>query len=230
MRPRCFVVVPAAGIGKRMGSSVPKQYLPLAGKPVLQQTLEKLLAVEEVRQIVVALAPEDVRWPQLPAASHPRIQTTLGGAERADSVLAGLYALKESVGDRDWVLVHDAARPCLRPDDVRRLLEELAGDPVGGILALPSVDTLKQVGQGEIQGTLDRSRVWRALTPQMFRYRLLRDSLQRALAAGEAITDESNALEYSGYRPRIVEGSPDNIKITRPEDLPLAEFFLGQAQ
>jgi len=228
VKTNCFVVVPAAGSGKRMGSSIPKQYLPLAGKPVLQHTLESLLAVGEVKQVIVALAAEDVRWPQLPAASHPKVRTTLGGAERADSVLAGLYTLEEVAEATDWVLVHDAARPCLRPQDVVLLLECLADDRVGGILALPSVDTLKQVGEGEIQGTLDRTRVWRALTPQMFRYRLLRDALERALTAAEVITDESNAVEYAGYRPKIVEGSPDNIKITRPEDLPLAEFYLRQ--
>ncbi len=228
MRPNCYVVVPAAGSGKRMGAAVPKQYLTLAGKPVLQHTLERLLAVEEIRHVMVALAADDGRWLQLPAASHPRILTTVGGAERADSVLAGLHALEEIAQDQDWVLVHDAARPCLKPDDVIRLLGHLMDDPVGGILALPSVDTLKQVEGDAILGTLDRTTVWRALTPQMFRYRLLRDALEQALKAGQVITDESNALEYAGYRPRIVEGSPDNIKITRPEDLPLAEFYLGQ--
>ncbi len=228
MRPRCFVVVPAAGVGKRMGASIPKQYLELAGRPVLQHTLERLLAVREVRHVMVALAADDDRWPQLPVASHPRVLTTIGGVERADSVLAGLRSLEEIALEDDWVLVHDAARPCLRTGDVVRLLERLAEDPVGGILALPSVDTLKQVEEGAIQQTLDRRRIWRALTPQMFRYGLLCDALERALNAGQVITDEANAMEYAGFRPKIVEGSPDNIKITRPEDLPLAEFYLGQ--
>jgi len=228
MRPHCFVVVPAAGIGRRMGAAVPKQYLELAGRPVLQHTLERLLAVKEVRHVMVALAAEDDRWPELSVASHPRVLTTVGGAERADSVLAGLRSLEDIATAEDWVLVHDAARPCLRPDDVVRLLERLAEDPVGGILALPSVDTLKEVEAGTIRKTLDRGRVWRALTPQMFRYGLLRESLEQALVAGRVITDEANAIEHAGLQPKIVEGSPDNIKITRPEDLPLAEFYLGQ--
>ncbi len=228
MRPHCFVVVPAAGIGRRMGAAVPKQYLELAGRPVLQHTLERLLAVKEVRHVMVALAAEDDRWPGLSVASHPRVLTTVGGAERADSVLAGLRSLEDIATAEDWVLVHDAARPCLRPDDVVRLLERLAEDPVGGILALPSVDTLKEVEAGTIRKTLDRGRVWRALTPQMFRYGLLRESLEQALVAGRVITDEANAIEHAGLQPKIVEGSPDNIKITRPEDLPLAEFYLGQ--
>ena len=228
MNVRCFAVIPAAGSSKRMGAAIPKQYLTLLGKPVLQHTIERLLAVSAIERIVVALAADDPRWPELPAAREPRVTATRGGAERGDSVLAGLQALAGVAGDDDWVLVHDAARPCLRPDDVERLRAELADDPVGGILALPSVDTLKEVAGGEILATLDRDRIWRALTPQLFRYGLLTDALQRALAAGAVITDEASAVEWAGRRPKIVEGRPDNIKITRPEDLALAEFYLRQ--
>ncbi|BCX82288.1 2-C-methyl-D-erythritol 4-phosphate cytidylyltransferase [Methylomarinovum caldicuralii] len=228
MKVRCFAVVPAAGSGKRMGAAVPKQYLELLGRPVLQHTLERLLAVAAVERVVVALAADDPRWPALLAASDPRVMTTIGGAERGDSVLAGLRALAAEAGPDDWVMVHDAARPCLRPDDVEKLLAELKGDPVGGILALPSVDTLKEVEGRDIVATVDRSRIWRALTPQLFRYRLLTEALERALAAGATITDEASAVEWAGRRPKIVEGHPGNIKITRPEDLPLAEFYLRQ--
>ena len=228
MRPRCFAVVPAAGQGRRMGSEIPKQYLTLAGKPVLQHTLERLLVVPDLELIVVALAAGDRRWSELPLSRHPRVMVTQGGAERADSVLAGLKVLENRAADQDWVMVHDAARPCLRPADAVKLLQELAEDPVGGILALPSVDTLKEVERGEIRQTLSRHRIWRALTPQLFRYRLLRQALERALAEGLQVTDESSAVESAGYRPKIVEGSPDNIKITQPEDLPLAAFILGR--
>ncbi len=223
---RYFVVVPAAGVGKRMGAAVPKQYLPLAGKPVLQHTLDSLFKVACLEQVVVALAPVDPYWPQLAAAADPRIKVTVGGKERADSVLQGLRALAGIAQDLDWVLVHDAARPCLRPQDVERLIEAVEEDPVGGILALPSVDTLKEVEGNRIQTTVDRHRIWRALTPQMFRYRLLYDAMQAAVTAQVKVTDEAQAVEWAGFKPKIVEGSPDNIKITRSEDLPLAEFLL----
>jgi len=225
-----FAVIPAAGRGRRMGAEIPKQYLTLAGKPVLQHAVERLLAVAAIDRIVVALAEGDGFWPRLPVARDPRVVATVGGAERADSVLAGLKALGRMAEDEDWVLVHDAARPCLRSADVEKLLAELGSDPVGGILALPSVDTLKEVADGAVLGTVDRSRVWRALTPQLFRFGLLRSSLERALAEGVTVTDEASAVEWAGYRPRIVEGYPDNIKITRPEDLALAEFYLRQWQ
>ncbi|GAB6067524.1 2-C-methyl-D-erythritol 4-phosphate cytidylyltransferase [Methylothermus subterraneus] len=227
---RYFAVVPAAGSGRRMGAQVPKQYLLLAGKPVLERALESLLQVEKIEKVVVALAPADPYWPKLTLASHPKLATTVGGQERAHSVRNGLHALAGIAQAQDFVLVHDAARPCLRPADVERLIAALAEDPVGGILALPSVDTLKYVEAGRISATLDRSRVFRALTPQMFRFGLLVDALQAALAAGVAVTDEAQAVERAGYAPRIVEGSDYNLKITRPEDLKLAEFFLEQSK
>ncbi len=223
---RYFAVVPAAGVGKRMGADVPKQYLPLAGKPVLQHALESLLRVKRLEKVVVALAPDDPYWHKLEIASHPKIVATVGGAERADSVLNGLHALEGVAWEEDFVLVHDAARPCLRPEDVERLIDTLADDPIGGILAIPSVDTLKQVEAGRIRSTLERCRIWRALTPQMFRFALLLDALKSALAADVAVTDEAQAVEWAGYAPKIVEGSVDNLKVTRPEDLSLAEFFL----
>lgn len=224
--PRFWAVVPAAGVGKRMGAEVPKQYLQVLGKAVLEHTLERLLSVEALAGIAVALGPEDGYWADLPCSKHPKIRRAPGGKERADSVLSGLHNLEGLARPDDWVLVHDAARPCLTRTDVEKLMTSLADDPVGGILALPVSDTLKRVEGDSIQETLDRSRIWRALTPQMFRYGLLRHALEDAAERGRAVTDEASAMELKGFRPKLVEGRPDNIKITRPEDLPLAAFYL----
>jgi 2-C-methyl-D-erythritol 4-phosphate cytidylyltransferase len=225
---RFFAVVPAAGAGRRMGADIPKQYLQIHDKPVLQHTLERLLSVEELQTVVVALGKEDGWWPELPFVEHPRVLATEGGKERADSVLNALEALAEQARFEDWVLVHDAARACVTASDIRRLMDTLIDDPVGGILALPSSDTLKGVDGQRIVDTVDRRHVWRALTPQMFRYGELRDALAQAARDGLTVTDEASALELRGLQPRIVEGRADNIKITRPEDLPLAAFYLEQ--
>lgn len=221
-------VVPAAGVGKRMGANTPKQYLPVCGKPVLQHTLERLLSVEALSAVVVALGKDDGYWPDLPFADTPRVLTAAGGKERSDSVLSALHRLEGRAENDDWVLVHDAARLCITRADVLKLIDTLRHDPVGGILALPSSDTLKGVSDGIIVDTVDRNHVWRALTPQMFRYGALKHALERAAELGLAVTDEASALELDGQTPRIVEGRPDNLKITRPEDLPLAAFYLEQ--
>lgn len=226
--PAFWAVVPAAGVGKRMGSATPKQYLQVRGKPVLQHTLERLLSVEILSAVVVALGPEDGFWAELPFAGNPRIITTVGGKERADSVLAALRRLDGVAAADDWVLVHDAARLCITRGDIFKLIETLGHDAIGGILALPSTDTLKGVEAGRIVDTVDRNHVWRALTPQMFRCGALRQALEEAAARGLTVTDEASALELQGKTPRIVEGRPDNIKITRPEDLSLAAFYLEQ--
>lgn len=226
--PRFWGAVPAAGVGKRMGAATPKQYLEVRGRPALQHTLERLLAVAEFSAVVVALGAEDGYWPDLPFADHPRVLTAPGGKERADSVLSALTRLEGLADDDDWVLVHDAARLCVTVSDIRKLMQTLADDPVGGILALPSSDTLKGVENSRIVDTVDRNHVWRALTPQMFRVGALRAALQDAAARGLTVTDEASALELQGLAPRIVEGRPDNIKITRPEDLALAAFYLEQ--
>ena len=221
-----WAVVPAAGVGKRMGGDIPKQYLQVMGKPVLQHTLDRLLSVESLQGIQVALGAEDGYWQDLPASRHPRVHAVPGGRERADSVHSALLHLAGRARPDDWVLVHDAARLCLTRGDVMKLIEALQEDPVGGILAVPVSDTLKTVENGLITGTPDRSRVWRALTPQMFRYGLLCRALAEAEEQGKLVTDEASALELAGYQPKIVEGRPDNLKITRPEDLPLAAFYL----
>lgn len=225
---RFWGVVPAAGVGKRMGGTIPKQYLQVHGKPVLQHTLERLLAVERFTAIAVALGAEDGYWPDLPFSDHPRVITAPGGRERADSVLSALIRLEELALENDWVLVHDAARLCITAGDILNLMEQLEDHEVGGILALPSTDTLKGVEAGVIVDTVDRNHVWRALTPQMFRYGALRHALEDAGKRDLVVTDEASALELQGRRPAIVEGRPDNIKITRPEDLPLAAFYLEQ--
>jgi len=219
-------IVPAAGVGRRMGAELPKQYLEVRGKPVLQHTADRLLAVPRLRGLVVALGREDPFWPGLECAADPRVRVCEGGCERADSVLAALVFLSQEAAPDDWVLVHDAARPCVTVADIDRLIDAVHTHPIGGILALPSTDTLKSVQAGLIAGTLDRNRIWRALTPQMFRLGALRRALEQAAREGLTVTDEASALELQGGSPLVVEGRPDNIKITRPEDLPLAAFFL----
>lgn len=222
-----WAVVPAAGVGKRMNADRPKQYLDLAGKTVIEHTLLRLLHAEVFTAVAVAISEEDPYWSELSVANHENIIRAKGGKERADSVLSGLHAIYDQARDDDWVLVHDAARPCITATDIHHLINSLVDDEVGGILALPCADTLKNVQGKNILGTADRSHIWRALTPQMFRYGDLKTALEQAVG-NPAITDEASALELQGKQPKIVEGRPDNIKITRPEDLALAQFFMEQ--
>mgnify|MGYP003394463346 CR=1 FL=1 len=222
-----WAVVPAAGVGKRMNADRPKQYLELTGKTVIEHTLSRLVQDDGSTANAVAISSADAYWPELDKEKNQLIVTAPGGKERADSVLSGLKSINDKANDDDWVLVHDAARPCLTKDDIRLLIDTLVNDEVGGILALSSHDTLKNVEGGGILGTLDRRQIWRALTPQMFRYGLLKTALEAA-EGNPGITDEASALELMGFKPKIVEGRPDNIKITRPEDLALAQFYLDQ--
>ncbi len=221
MFPQFWIVIPAAGVGSRMRADRPKQYLSLAGQSVIEHTLSCFLDHPGLLGLVVSLAADDPYWSNLDCAKDPRIQRADGGAERADSVLAGLHRLSElGARDDDWVLVHDAARPNLSRQDLDKLLAELGDDPVGGLLAVPARDTLKRAGtDGRVVETIDRSVIWQAFTPQMFRLGALRDALANALEAGAAVTDEASALEWAGLSPRLVEGRSDNLKITRPEDL-----------
>jgi 2-C-methyl-D-erythritol 4-phosphate cytidylyltransferase len=226
---RHWALVPAAGVGKRMGSAIPKQYLPLVGRPVIAHALATLLNHPRIAGVVVAIGAEDEWWPtvaaDLTAVKPP--QVVVGGAERCHSVLNGLEALREWAAPSDWVLVHDAVRPGLAAGDLDRLLTELVDDPVGGLLAVPVRDTLKQADDaGRVAVTVDRSRLWHALTPQMFRLEMLHAALRAVLARGLLVTDEAAAMEAAGFAPRLVEGRADNLKITRPEDLALAEFYL----
>lgn len=219
--PAFWVVIPAAGVGARMRADRPKQYLALAGRTLLEHTLACFLDHPGLRGLVVSLAVDDPYWPELAAAGDPRLWRADGGAERADSVLAGLRCLaSRGARDGDWVLVHDAARPNLDRADLDRLLATLADDPVGGLLAVPARDTLKRIGpDGRVGETLDRSRIWQAFTPQMFRLGPLARAIEAALQAGIPITDEASAMERAGSAPRLVEGRADNLKITHPEDL-----------
>lgn len=226
--PRYWAVVPAAGSGSRMRAELPKQYLELLGAPVLMHTVSTLLSHTAIGHVVIAVAPDDERWQATPLAEHPRVHFVTGGTTRAASVLAGLIALSERAGEHDFVLVHDAARPCLTLHDINKLLTEVRVHPVGGILGVPARDTMKRVRGSDIETTVDREELWHALTPQMFRLGVLRETLTEALAANAAITDEASAIEWAGYRPLMVTGRSDNLKITEPLDLPLAEFTLRQ--
>jgi 2-C-methyl-D-erythritol 4-phosphate cytidylyltransferase len=225
--PKHWAVVPAAGVGRRMGGQVPKQYLELAGRRVLDHTLSRLLQHPRIAGIALALGAEDGWWPQCAHAGHPAIVRVEGGAERCHSVLNGLVALEPLAAIDDWVLVHDAARPCLRSTDIDRLLERLTGHPVGGLLGVPVRDTMKRAdAAGAIRETVSRDGLWHAYTPQMFRYGMLRSAIEGALLAGRLVTDEASAMEMAGHAPLLVEGHDDNIKVTRPADLALAEFYL----
>lgn len=226
---RIWIVIPAGGSGSRMGAAIPKQYLLLAGRPILERTVNLFLARSDVSGVVVAVADEDAHWSTLSVGSDTRVHRVAAGAERVDSVLSALRYLRQLAMPGDWVLVHDAARPCLPAADLERLLDELREDAVGGLLARPSVDTVKwQADDGSVEKTLPRDRVWLAQTPQMFRYPLLMHCIDAALAEGVAITDEASAIEFAGHAPRLVLGSPENIKITQPFDLHLAEVIHTQ--
>jgi len=221
-------VIPAAGAGSRMAADIPKQYLTLAGQTVLEQSLDVLLACERIDTVVLVLSADDERWPEIKSRyKDSRVETVPGGAERCHSVLNGLEHLAGTASVDDWVLVHDAARPCVRQQDIEMLMSSLEDDSVGGLLGMPVADTMKQVDSDSmILKTVERDGLWRALTPQMFRLGPLRDALQQAIASGVMVTDDAAAMEMAGFRPRMVEGHADNIKITRPGDLQLAEFYM----
>jgi 2-C-methyl-D-erythritol 4-phosphate cytidylyltransferase len=229
MSERFWAVVPAAGAGRRMASAIPKQYLPLLGRRVIEHSLGCLLEHERISAVYVALSQADEWWPETAYADHPRVVRVPGGAERCHSVRNALEGLRMTAAAEDWVLVHDAARPCLHRSDLDRMIDELAGDPVGGLLAAPLHDTIKQAGpEGRVKATIPRERLWRAFTPQMFRLGELCEALDQALAGGWLVTDDASAMELAGHAPRLLHGRSDNIKITRPEDLWLAEFYLQQ--
>jgi 2-C-methyl-D-erythritol 4-phosphate cytidylyltransferase len=226
------VIVPAAGAGRRVGGERPKQYLELVGMPVLSHVLHRFAQLPDVATLVVALNPEDRHWESINKPAQLRLKTVAGGAERCHSVANALAALSGEAHDRDWVMVHDAARPCVRMADVLRLLRDIEKHPAGGLLALPLNDTVKRSDAAmQAAATVDRNGLWRAQTPQAFRYGPLRQALGRALAENRLVTDESQAMELAGYRPLLVAGSADNIKITDMQDMRLAELYLQlQAQ
>ncbi len=251
---RIFAVVPAAGVGRRMNGNKPKQYMLLNGTTVLEHSLGQLLREPRIQKIIVVVSPDDQHWKSIEIFNDARIDVVEGGKERCHSVLNGLKHLYSSLdknitggrgvddstvdgstGDREsvWgnsrVLVHDVARPCINLNDIQKLIVTLQHHPVGGILAVPVVDTLKQVSEvGTIEKTIDRSHLWQAQTPQMFPFELLLKVLSDGIEKETIFTDEASALEFAGYTPLVIEGSPENIKVTRPEDLALAEFYLSK--
>jgi 2-C-methyl-D-erythritol 4-phosphate cytidylyltransferase len=225
MSPRYFALIPAAGVGARMGSGVPKQYMKLAGKPMLRHVLDTFAAHPSITHTFVVVGPEDGYIADVVDSVDPGALTVLrcGGIMRQQSVLNGLAAMRRHCADEDWVLVHDAARPGLSLDLVDALIRALSNDPVGGLLAIPVADTLKRGNAaGRVETTLERDGLWAAQTPQMFRYGLLR----RALDIAAAVTDESGAVEGLGLQPRLIMGHPRNFKVTLTADIELAELYL----
>ncbi len=210
-----------------MGADLPKQYLQVAGATLLEHSLRALLGCEQITRIVVALHPEDTQAQLLPVFQDPRIQTVTGGEQRSDSVLAGLDSLLVLAEPQDWVLVHDAARPCLQSADIVGLIEAVIARDTGGILAEPIVDTVKQASADAlVERTLDRATLWRAQTPQMFRLAELHRALHQAQEQGLVVTDEASAMELAGYPVQLIPGPADNLKVTVPADLPLAAWYL----
>lgn len=227
---KIWAVIPAAGIGTRMQADVPKQYLKIKGKCLLEYTLERFCSSAAISAVVVALAKNDNWWPGLGIVGHEKLSQTTGGVERCHSVLNGLRALTQAAAD-DWVLVHDAARPCLRPEDMNKLITEVSESGKGGLLAIPVRDTMKRADDSnQVIETVDRIGLWHALTPQMFRLDELTRAIESALEQGRLVTDEAQAMEYKHAQPILVEGHADNIKVTRPRDLILAELYLSQQE
>ncbi|MDF0534545.1 2-C-methyl-D-erythritol 4-phosphate cytidylyltransferase [Shewanella sp. A32] len=217
-------IVPAAGIGSRMGANRPKQYLPLLDSCILGITLQLLLDHPDIARVVVALHSQDQFFSTLSQAQHPKLHTVEGGLERANSVLAALQNVHET---NAWALVHDAARPCLTHQDIDRLLAARQQFPQGAILAAPVRDTMKRASaDGCVASTVSREALWHALTPQLFPAQELQRNLAAAIAAGIQVTDEASAMEWAGVHPGLVTGRSDNIKITHPDDLPLATLYL----
>ena len=226
-----WAVLPAAGIGRRMGSTIPKQYLTIDGVPLILHALRRLSAVSEIQIIIVVIHSEDNQWAKLQKSIGEefknRIITVRGGDERYQSVLNGLTAVAEFADKDDWVLVHDAVRPCVRTSDIESLISKVSLHPVGGLLGSAVDNTLKKVGADKaVIKTVDRGSYWNALTPQMFRFAQLKASIEAVVASGEQVTDEAAAMEVAGFKPIMIAGSKDNIKITVESDLFLASQIL----
>jgi 2-C-methyl-D-erythritol 4-phosphate cytidylyltransferase len=232
---RYFVVMPAAGSGQRFAATVPKQYAPLGSSTVIEHALMPFESDPDCAGIVVAVAPTDAAWPAIAARRTRVIETAAGGEQRAHSVRNALRALAGNARDDDWIMVHDAARPCLAPTDLQLLKRELAAHPVGGLLAVPLADTLKRAlepgtSHTHVDQTVDREGLWRAATPQVFRLGMLLRALEAAIDAQRLPTDEAQAIEWTGQRPRLVAGRADNIKVTTAEDLAIASAILERAK
>ena len=223
--PRHYAIVPAAGSGSRFGAEKPKQYLSLLGRPLIFHTLAALVACPDIERVWVVLSPEDDEWTHFDwnELGHKLETVRCGGVTRAESVTNGLRAAAMVAADDDWILVHDAARPCLTQSMLSDLIVQLADDPVGGLLAVPVADTLKRADQNQrVASTEPRDGLWQAQTPQMFRYGLLCDALKQS----QAVTDEAGAIEALGHSPKLVRGDTTNLKVTYPADLALAGLIL----
>ena len=229
MSAHVWAVVPAGGVGSRMGAALPKQYLQLLGIPVIQLTLERLFACDRVERLVLGISRDDEHWRAL-GFKHSRLTAVVdAGEERVDTVENCLHFIMEQGGEQDWALVHDAARPCVRPDEIERLIETVQRQGEGGILAVPVSDTLKRSHRKSVPRILEtvpRDDLWRAMTPQLFRVEELLNAIQSAREAGVLITDEASAMEAAGIQPLLQSCSPDNIKITLPQDIQFAEMSM----
>jgi 2-C-methyl-D-erythritol 4-phosphate cytidylyltransferase len=228
MTTKYWLIIPAAGSGERFGADIPKQYLSLNGKPVIEHTVAKFLYHPLIAKIVIVIAANDYFWQQLSLNAYggSRVLVTTGGSERVHSVYAGMQVLAEFAHPQDFVLVHDAVRPCIHQADVTKLIDAVGNHPVGGILASRVRDTLKQTNEhNEILTTVARENIWQALTPQMFRFKILMQALTQIISERGFVTDEAKAIEALGLVPLVVEGRRDNIKITFSEDLTLAEKY-----
>ena len=230
---RYYLVIPAAGSGKRFSASQPKQYAALGSSTVIEHALAPFEADPDCAGIVVAVAPDDTSWAGIAARRTRVIEKATGGQQRAHTVRNALRALVGRARDDDWIMVHDAARPCFTPEDLQTLKRKLAAHPVGGLLAVPLADTLKRALEPgtratHVDETIDRNGLWRAATPQVFRFGVLLRALEAALDAQRTPTDEAQAIEWTGQRPQLVAGRTDNIKVTTAEDLELANAILGR--
>lgn len=221
-----FAIIPAAGVGNRMQIDLPKQYISINGKKILEYTLMTLLRYQKFKNCVVVINKEDKHWSTLQFSS-PHLLTTFGGEERCHSVFNGLLALKGLAKQNDWIVVHDAARPLLHQSDIDKLIMHLDNHSVGGLLGHPIKNTVKYLDNNQCLETLERKKLWAAVTPQMFRYHWLFRALDSVIKKNQSITDEANAIELFGQQPKMVEGRTDNIKVTDKEDLNLLRYYLS---
>ena len=230
MTDRHFLIIPASGIGSRMNTKQPKQYLKLDnGLSVLDQTLKTLLNIEKIKGCIVAVAENDTEFKNSVFANHDKLlATAVGGKERFHSVISALNALRPFAKDNDWVLVHDAARPCVKASEIENLIKQLKDHPVGGLLATQVVDTIKKSHDNIVESTLDRSTLWQAQTPQMYRFAVLSKALENVVQNNLTITDEASSIEYLSLESILIKASKSNLKITTAEDLTLANFYLEQ--
>ncbi len=226
---RYWVVIPAAGVGKRMGIDKPKQYISVYDKTIIEHTINCFIKREEIEGVVVVISETDEYWPKLSISKHEKVITAPGGDERYQSVFNGIHALQNKAEDNDWVMVHDAARPCLNQSAIDRLMINLRTHDVGGILALPCRDTMKKANEsGEIVETVERESLWQAQTPQMFKYGKLYSAIEKILNENVVVTDEAMAMELSGYKPMLVQGHQENIKITHKDDIQCLKLYLNE--